>query len=39
MRELADSATQSSTEAFEAVNERVRENLDDIKAMLLKLEK
>ena len=39
MRELADMTTQSSREAFETVNERVRDNVDDIRAMLKKLEK
>ncbi|MGC1951536.1 MAG: phasin family protein [Gammaproteobacteria bacterium] len=39
MREVADMTTQSSNEAFEAVNERVRENVDDIKALLKRLEK
>ncbi len=31
--------TQSSSEAFETVNERVRENVDDIKALLKRQEK
>jgi phasin family protein len=39
MREVADMTTQSSNEAFEIVNERVRENVDDIRALLKRLEK
>jgi phasin family protein len=39
MRELADVGTKSSTEAFQAVNERVRENVDDIRGLLKQLEK
>ena len=38
MRELADMTTQSSSEAFQTVNERTRENVKDIRAMLKKLE-
>jgi phasin family protein len=39
MREVADMTTQSSREAFDTVNARLRENADDIKALLKRLEK
>jgi phasin family protein len=39
MRELADMAAKSSGEAFETVNGRVRENIEEIRGMLKQLKK
>lgn len=39
MREVAEMTAKSSSEAFESINERVSENVEDIREMLKKLEK
>ncbi len=39
MREVADMTAKSSTEAFETVNERVQDSVEDIRGMLKRLEK
>ncbi len=39
MREVADLTAQSSAEAFETVNERVRKNVEDIRGMIKRLDK
>lgn len=39
MREVAEMTARSSAEAFETVNQRVGDHMDDIKAMLKRMEK